>query len=104
MSTGNVTLGIATTKTLVGTLENKMDFSCQLYLIRLSGKESACQRRRLELHPLVRKIPRRRKWQPTPVFLPRESHGQWSLAGEKSMGSQRVRHDLATEYTHCWQK
>ena len=43
MSTGNVTLGIATTKTLVGTLENKMDFSCQLYLIRLSGKESACQ-------------------------------------------------------------
>ena len=81
MSTGNVTLGIATTKTLIGTLENKMDFSCQLYLIRLSGKESACQHRRLELRPLVRKIPRRRKWQPTPVFLPRESRGQRSLVG-----------------------
>ena len=28
----------------------------------------------------VRKIPWRRKWQPTPVFLPGESHGQRSLA------------------------
>ena len=32
------------------------------------------------------KIPWRRKWQPTPVFLPGKSHGQKSLAG-----SQRVR-------------
>ena len=30
--------------------------------------------------PWVRKIPWRRKWQPTPVFLPGESYGQ-SLAG-----------------------
>ena len=29
----------------------------------------------------VRKIPWRRKWQPTPVFLSGESHGQRSLAG-----------------------
>ena len=29
----------------------------------------------------VKKIPLRRKWQPTPVFLPGESHGQRSLAG-----------------------
>ena len=28
----------------------------------------------------MRKIPWRRKWQPTPVFLPGESHGQRSLA------------------------
>ena len=27
------------------------------------------------------RIPWRRKWQPTPVFLPGESHGQRSLAG-----------------------
>ena len=27
----------------------------------------------------IRKIPWSRKWQPTPVFLPGESHGQWSL-------------------------
>ena len=31
-------------------------------------------------HPWVRKIPWRRKWQPTPVFLPGESHRQRSLA------------------------
>ena len=39
--------------------------------------------------------PWRRKCQPTTVFLSGESHGQRSLAGssEKSMGSQRVRHD-----------
>ena len=29
----------------------------------------------------VRKIPRRRKWQPAPVFLPGESHRQRSLVG-----------------------
>ena len=32
-------------------------------------------------HPWIRKIPCRRKWQPTPVFLPREFHVQRSLAG-----------------------
>jgi len=31
--------------------------------------------------PWVGKIPWRRKWQPTPVFSPRESHGQRSLVG-----------------------
>ena len=48
----------------------------------LSSKESACQRRkcrRLGFDPWVRTIPWRRKWQPTPVFLPGESHGQKSL-------------------------
>ena len=30
---------------------------------------------------LVQKIPWRRKWQPTPVFLPGKSHGWRSLAG-----------------------
>jgi len=47
----------------------------------LGGKESACQCRRLKFDPWVRKIPWRRKWQPTPVFLPGKSHGQRSLAG-----------------------
>ena len=47
-------------------------------------KESACQCRRYwrcRFNPWVRKIPWRRKWQPTPVFLPRKSHGQRSLVG-----------------------
>ena len=50
-----------------------------------SGKEPACQCRRLKRHrfdPWVGKIqPRRRAWQPTPVFFPGESHGQRSLEG-----------------------
>ena len=49
-----------------------------------SGKESACRhmrRKKLGFDPWVRKIPRRRAWQPTPVFLPGESHGQRSLEG-----------------------
>ena len=39
------------------------------------------RRRRCGFDPWVRKIPWRRKWQPTPVFLPGESHGQRSLVG-----------------------
>ena len=47
-----------------------------------SGKESACQCRRHKRHgfdPWVGKIPWRRAWQPTPVFLPGESpdRGAW---------------------------
>ena len=35
----------------------------------------------------------RRKWQPTPVFLPGESQGQGEPGGLPSMGSQRVGYD-----------
>ena len=41
---------------------------------------------------LDQKIPWRRKWQPTPAFLPGKSHGQRSLPGYKSMGLQTVGH------------
>ena len=41
---------------------------------------------------LHRKIIWRRKWQPTPVFLPGQSHGKRSLTGLQSIGLQRVRH------------
>ena len=44
-----------------------------------------------------RKIPWRRKWQSTPVFLPGESHGRRSL---QSTGSQRVWLDWATSPLH----
>ena len=37
-----------------------------------------------EMQSLIRKIPWRRAWQPTPVFLPGESHGQRSLVGYRS--------------------
>jgi len=44
------------------------------------------QRGRVRLSPWVRKIPWRREWQPTPVFLPGEFHGQSSLEGYSSWG------------------
>ena len=42
------------------------------------------------LIPWVEKIPLRREWQPTPVFLPGESHGQRSLAGYSSWGCKEL--------------
>ena len=41
---------------------------------------------RCRFNPWVRKIPWRRKWQPTPVFLPGEFHGQRSLVGYSPWG------------------
>ena len=41
----------------------------------------------------VKQIPWRRAQQPTPIFLPGESHGQRSLGGLQSIGSHRVAHD-----------
>ena len=49
-----------------------------------SDKESICQCRRHKRHGFyhcVGKIPWRRKWQLTPVFLPGKPHGQRSLTG-----------------------
>ena len=54
----------------------------------LSGKESTCQFRRCGFDPWVGKIPWRRKWQPTPVFLPGKSHGQRSLVGYSPWGRE----------------
>ena len=62
----------------------------------LNGKEPACQWRSHRFNPWVEKISWRRKWQPTPVFLPGEFHWQRSLV-DYSPRSQRVGHDLATK-------
>ena len=51
-----------------------------------SGKESTCQCRRCRFDPWVGKVPWRRKWQPTPLFLPGKSHGHRSLAGYSPRG------------------
>ena len=46
-----------------------------------SGKESSCRCKSHGFNPWVGKIPWRREWQPTPVFLPGKSHAQRSLVG-----------------------
>ena len=64
------------------------------------GKESACQWRRhkrLRFDPWIRKLPWRRKWQPTPVSLPGKFHGLRSLMWYSPWGPKRVRQDLATK-------
>ena len=60
-------------------------------------KESACWCR-CESNPWIRKIPWSRKWQPTPVLLPGESHGQRSLVGYSPWGCKE---SDTTEYTHA---
>ena len=61
-----------------------------------SGTESTCQCRRCKrcrFNPWYGKIPCRRKWQPSPVFMSETSHGERSLVGYmQSMGSERVVH------------
>ena len=57
------------------------------------GKESACQcwrQKKCEFDPWIRKLPWRRVWQPTSVFLPGDSHGQKSLAGYLSWGQKAL--------------
>ena len=60
-----------------------------------SGKEAACQcgkHKSQGFEPWVGKIPWRRTWQSTPVFLPEKS--PWTEpGGPQSIGSQRVGHD-----------
>ena len=79
--------------------ESVLEFDCEHAHGRASqgasGKEPACQCRRhrkLEFDPWVGKIPWRRKWHPTPVFVPGESPGQRSLGGYSPQG-HRVGHD-----------
>ena len=59
----------------------------------LSGKEPVCQCRRhkrLGFDPWEGKIPWRRAWQPTTVFLPGKSHGWKSLVGYSPLGHKEL--------------
>ena len=53
-------------------------------------KKSTCQCRTLRFDHWVEKIPWKRKWQPTPVLLPRKSHGQRSLVGYSPWGHKEL--------------
>ena len=55
------------------------------------GKEFTCNVGRPGFDPWVGKIPWRRAWQPTPVFLPGECPWTEKPGGLLSMGLQRVR-------------
>ena len=81
--------GIAKSRTWLSEWSDLIWYNLQGLTRWLSGKASACQRRshrRCGFDPWVSKIPWSRKWQPIPVFLPGESHGQRSLAGYSPWG------------------
>ena len=66
-------------------------------------KNLLCQCRRHGLDSCVGKIPWRRKWQSSPVFLPGKSHGQRSLVGYSPYGCKEL--DMTEQmsvhaYTH----
>ena len=61
------------------------------------GKESACKAGDPGSNPWIGTILWRRKWQPTPVFLPGESHGQRSLVGDSPWGHKES--DTAEQLT-----
>ena len=54
------------------------------------GKESPCNAGDQGFDPWIRKIPWRRKWQSTPVFLPGEFHGQRSLVVYSPWGHKEL--------------
>ena len=56
----------------------------------LSRERISLQCRRLRFSPRVRKVPWRRKWQPTPVFLPGKIPWTEEPGGLQSMGSQEL--------------
>ena len=81
----------------------------------LRWQRNCLQCRKPGLDPWVRKIPWRREWLPTPMFLPGEFHGQRSLAGYRPWGrkeldttewltlslSNRKRRNCSVAYNSC---
>ena len=61
---------------------------------------NAGENRRGGFNPWARKLPLRRKQEPTPAFLPGESHGQRSLAGYSPWGRKELdmTEGLSAEY------
>ena len=79
---------------------NPLKLVCVTYRMGSPGGsvvKNLLQCRRHGFHPWVYKIPWRRKWQPTPVFLPEKSHEQRSQEGYSPWGLERVSYDLATK-------
>ena len=56
--------------------------------------------RLVRFDPWIGKIPWRRKWQPTPVFWPGESHGQRSLMGYSPWGCKELDMTEATQHAY----
>ena len=80
--------------------ENKQIYSLRAFLMAQWVKNPPARKghRRRSFSSWVGKIPWRRKWQPTPVFLPGQPHGQRSLVGYSPWGHKEL--DTTEQLTH----
>ena len=85
--------------TIVIVLEYHAPWASQAALV-VKNLPAKAGDRRYRPDPWVGKIPWRRAWQPTPVFLPGESHGQRSLAGYSPRGHEESDTTEVTSHTH----
>ena len=81
----------------------KYNRGCLLRFLVTQNSRVCLQCGRPKFNPWVRKIPWRRKWQPTPVFLPGKSNGRRRLAGyspwgRKESDTTKWFHFLETHY------
>ena len=72
---------------------------CSLFCLRW---RRICLQCRSGFDPWVGKIPWRREWLPTPVFLPGEFHGQRSLAGTVHAVAESGSMEHLTLFTHLY--
>ena len=80
----------------------------QGFLVGSGDKESTCQCRKCRrpgFNPCIGKIPWKKAWPPTPVFMPGESHGQRSLMGYGPCSYKELDTTEATQHsvTSCTQ-
>ena len=80
-----------------GILQAKIPFPSPGNLPDL-GKEPECLA--LQADSVLAEITWRREWQPTPVFLPRESHRQRNLVGYSPWGCKELDKTKLLTHTH----
>ena len=99
-------LGLASSITMPTSWAQRSGHFCAIVLYPLAYQlclhtgfpgDSSCRRHRF--HPWVKKMPWRRARQPTPLFLPRKSHGQRSRVGYSSRGRKEPD---STEHAHTF--
>ena len=95
--------GVAQSQTRLKRLSSSSSRALQGFPGGANGsKEPVCKcrrHRRLRFDPWVGKIPWRKAWQPSPIFLPGETHGQLSVAGYGAQGHKELDKTEET-YTH----
>ena len=86
----------------IGLVKSKKNYGEALLVAQIVNSLLAMQE--TQVYPWVEKIPWRREWLPAPVFLPGESHGQRTLAGDSPQGHKDsdTTEQLIHTYTKTW--